>query len=216
MKVVLIYYSKTGQMESITKQIADNYQKKNIDVKVYSMETYLQLDESIDFLKEDTLFGFGFPYHEYIPPKSVDAFFSLIKNYYTRIPVFLYTSGSNHQSDRNQTVIRRLAEKNYYSIGNFELLCPNSRLNENSEADIQVFNDEQIETFVNRTMTLFDEFKKNPFIIREGSHRLKEILKGPVHYIRQEIYYTKLRQGSTCMQCGKCIAEEKQLCEKEL
>lgn len=208
MNVVLIYYSNTGRMESFTKQLADEYLKQDVKVTSYSMDSYNEMEEVIDFSKENTLFGFGFPYHEMKPPREVDVFLSLLKNYYKRIPVFLYTSGSRNQSDSNYTVIRELTEKNYYTIGNFEVLCTDNCYFENSNIDTEVLNNEQVATFVERTVNLFEAFCNHPFVIHEDRNNLKELLKAPIEYIKKEVYHKKIRQETTCIRCGKCLGSK--------
>lgn len=123
MKILIIYFSGTGNTEKVAKQYKAAFEQQSAQVDLVSLPLG---EEKIDFNGYD-LIGFGYPIHAFNPPSNVLRFAKSIKKCQEKKRAFIFkTSGEPvRMSDVSSLkLIRLLKKRNIRVFNEYQYVMP--------------------------------------------------------------------------------------------
>ena len=208
MKVVICYFSGTGNTAKIAEKYRDNLVERGASVTVYAIDNLLLnglTEEFLNNLKDADLLGIGYPVHAFNAPSIVLRFANSLPKATAKKRAFIFSSSgeplklNNISSLKTQSLLRR---RNYYVTNEYRYVMPYNIMFRHSDSMAYRMWD------VAQKIIPLDVDE----ILDDKEHRMKRVFCGSfvAWVMRCEHWGGRLngrryKVDDKCVQCQKCV-----------
>lgn len=207
MKIMIVYFSGTGNTELISKKIGEEFENKRHSVELVSLEDEYQL-MNIDF--SDKIIGFGFPVYKFTFPDLFLKYFKMINEKGQNNPCFLFSTYARFTAESFYEFAKRLDKKRFKLIAEKSFKSPSCGIAaRKGEKDfeyesVMYFEDDihlKIESFVKDIIYLSG---KRNFSVKHSHNPLSTLRLKIVKDIERTKYPKLQIDTEVCSVCGLC------------
>ncbi len=210
MKIIIIYFSGTGNTKFLSEKIFEQFNKKGFpEVQLLSVEN--AMDVNMNFCDDNVILGIGFPVYDYMPPEIIMKFIDKLGKSVINNKAFVYSTYTTNPLDSNYYVIDTLQKKGFHVIAqnNFKAPGASAYFYSNPKLPIvkgkTVFSngvDKRIGDFVNNILSYNSQNQKTIPI------RYNRFNKFHIRFSKMTFgykFYRNLRNSYKCINCGLCV-----------
>lgn len=221
MRMVLYYFSGTGNTRIISEKILEKAVRAGQDVDgsagtgTEPVETVLlpvdQAQRDGIVIEPDTIFGIGFPVYDLMPPEIVCSFVQALPDARPGQSAFVFSTYTSFPLDANRYVIELLQQKGYRVVAEKSFKAPGAVAYVYANPELPVIRgeavfgkgtDRTIESFV---LQILRGVRIAAPEIRIRPHPLRKFHQAFSRLVMGNLFYRNLRVSAECTGCGLCV-----------
>lgn len=213
-KIVIIYFSATGNTKIVANEIINNFNSKGFNTELIPIENVEKI-KSIDL--SDKILGIGFPvYGCTYQHELFDKVIEYLGKQSKKVPAFLFCTMAGMGIGMG-LMARKLKQYNVYTIAQKGFRCPSSGwgtfISEQSmwykgsnsfDKDLFI----KIRKYVEETIRRLEEFQKRPFVklgFAMPTPMARAFVKLNECFERKFFYHDLTINTEKCIRCGLCV-----------
>ena len=207
MKVIIVYFSGTGNTKFLSEKLLEKFKEKEVrDIELVPVEEVLH--DISSFEKEDVILGIAYPVYDLMPPDIILKFVNKLNETESRNLAFVFSTYTTSPLDSNYYIIEKLQEKGFHvaSQENFKAPGASSYFYFNPNLPVvkgkTVFSkgiNEQLDAFVVDILN-----SNNRPNIPIQYNRLNKLHQSVSKMTMGKLVYRNLKTNGNCINCGQC------------
>ena len=211
MKILVAYFSGTGNTERIAREIALRLEARGNKAKTGSVENL-----HVDSL-ERTALGLGFPSYGLAFPSIIERFVERLPKAEEPVPAFVFSTHAWSSGNSLTVLAERLLEKNIHTVARQAFSCPSNGARTFFAPGAFMYRKmvrvdprlpDRLEDFAGTIDSALTSITRNPFEDLAEKSLANSLLAAFAKHVMEERMFRDFKVvKNQCIGCGKCVRQ---------